>query len=77
MADNLFEGLPPPSANPLPPSEHEAPEPVATNIREVSPVPAPKPILKSALKRSNPTESETEGDYFFLKYNIVYLLLFS
>ena len=56
MADNLFEGLPPPSANSLPSSEHEAPQPQAP-----VPVPAPKPILKSALKRSKPTESEAEG----------------
>ncbi|KAF7817782.1 uncharacterized protein G2W53_023237 [Senna tora] len=65
MADNLFEGLPPPSAIPLPASspssEHEAPEPVPDNIRQSSPVPASKPILKSALKRSKPTESDAQA----------------
>ncbi|XP_054814648.1 uncharacterized protein LOC129315121 [Prosopis cineraria] len=63
MADNLFAGLPPPSANPFPPppSEHEAPEPVPADIGESSPVSAPKPILKSALKRFKPTESDSEA----------------
>ncbi|TQE06958.1 hypothetical protein C1H46_007348 [Malus baccata] len=42
MVDDLFEGLPPPSANPPPPAA------------------APKPILKSALKRPNPAESTPE-----------------
>ncbi|KAI9077998.1 hypothetical protein K1719_040127 [Acacia pycnantha] len=65
MADNLFEGLPPPSATPFPlpspSSEHEAPEPVPADVRESPPVSAPKPILKSALKRSKPPESDSEA----------------
>ncbi|KAI4301986.1 hypothetical protein L6164_035211 [Bauhinia variegata] len=67
MADNLFEGLPPPSANLPPPpspsssSQHESPNLTATCEREESPIPAPKPILKSSLKRSNPTDSNSQA----------------
>ncbi|XP_061352282.1 uncharacterized protein LOC133297201 [Gastrolobium bilobum] len=71
MADNLFDGLPPPSSNTLS-LQHEEPQPqpqpkpivfVATNNnkKESSAVSAPKPILKSALKRPNPTQSETQA----------------
>lgn len=65
MADNLFEGLPPPSANPIPSpsSEYESQEPATASIKESSPVPAPKSILKSSLKRPKSSESDPEGDY--------------
>ncbi|XP_027366417.1 uncharacterized protein LOC113872792 [Abrus precatorius] len=73
MADDLFEGLPPPSSNALllqHEHEHEQisqPEPivVVTNNKndntEPSSVPPPKPILKSALKRPNPTQPDTQA----------------
>ncbi|KAJ1409332.1 hypothetical protein SESBI_22844 [Sesbania bispinosa] len=67
MAEDLFEGLPPPSSNTL-----QQPQPILslslpTNSNtnkdnvESSSVPAPKPILKSALKRPNPTQSDTQA----------------
>ncbi|KAJ7978194.1 Nucleolar/coiled-body phosphoprotein [Quillaja saponaria] len=66
MASNLFEGLPPPSANPIAQSspshsEHQEAEIIVTNKTESPPVPALKPILKSALKRSKPAESDIEA----------------
>ncbi|KAL6278854.1 hypothetical protein ACE6H2_022455 [Prunus campanulata] len=80
MGDDLFEGLPPPSANPPPSSASELQErkppqealkpqqkrKTATfNTDSPSPAPAPapphpKPILKSALKRPKPSESNAE-----------------
>ncbi|KAM2664236.1 hypothetical protein EV1_010686 [Malus domestica] len=82
MADDLFEGLPPPSANPPPPPSPEIqlrqqlPEPQkppkprktasfscdssSSPAPAPPPVAAPKPILKSALKRPNPAESTPE-----------------
>ena len=59
MADDLFEGLPAPSSNTAISQHHQLqPRPiaVATNNHdntESSAVPAPKPILKSALKQSS------------------------
>ncbi|MCL7035418.1 hypothetical protein MKW94_026584 [Papaver nudicaule] len=59
MADNLFLGLPPPSARPpLPPSETDQPT-QSTTAKEPTPAP-PVPILKSALKRSKPSEPQIE-----------------
>jgi len=59
MADDLFEGLPPPSSNIIVPQHHQPqPEPIAVATdndgnTESSAVPAPKSILKSALKQSS------------------------
>ena len=69
MADNLFEGLPPPSRQQEerePEQEQEQPHQRSKTATtgggsSSSPVPAPKPVLKSALKRSEPTESKPEG----------------
>ncbi|KAH1037395.1 hypothetical protein AAZX31_20G208300 [Glycine max] len=74
MADDLFEGLPPPSSNTLLPHQQQQLQPqpivVATNINdtESSAVPAPKPILKSALKRPNPTQPDTQAPKKSLKF---------
>ncbi|KAJ0079516.1 hypothetical protein Patl1_23201 [Pistacia atlantica] len=59
MGDNLFEGLPPPSSqqqNRDHEPEQEQQSTTNKKKRESSPVPAPAPILKSALKKpkSNP-----------------------
>ncbi|OIW19361.1 hypothetical protein TanjilG_03495 [Lupinus angustifolius] len=55
MAENLFAGLPPPSINTVPSPQHEEETPIiATNT-----VPPPKSILKSSLKRPNPTQNDT------------------
>ncbi|KAJ0014449.1 hypothetical protein Pint_20426 [Pistacia integerrima] len=59
MGDNLFEGLPPPSSqqqNRDHDPEQEQQSTTNKKKRESSPVPAPAPILKSALKKpkSNP-----------------------
>lgn len=61
MADDLFEGLPPPSASPLPSSEHQEQdkEPkrkpkfatFSSDSSSSSPAQAPQPVLKSALKQ--------------------------
>ncbi|XP_050382677.1 uncharacterized protein LOC126799507 [Argentina anserina] len=65
MADDLFEGLPPPSANPLPSSEpqeqHKEPKlkpkfasfstDSSSSSSSPSPSQAPQPVLKSALKK--------------------------
>ncbi|KAL2994297.1 hypothetical protein AAZX31_10G157700 [Glycine max] len=65
--DDLFDGLPPPSSSTLilPQQQQHNHEPilVATNNNnpESSAVPAPKPILKSALKRPNPTQPDTQA----------------
>ncbi|RDX60461.1 hypothetical protein CR513_61396 [Mucuna pruriens] len=66
MADDLFEGLPPPSSNTLIPQHHEQlqPQPIVVptnNNTESSAIPPPKPILKSALKRPNPTQPDTQA----------------
>lgn len=49
MADNLFEGLPPPSSEPQ--KEEEQRSTAKNKKREASPVLAPAPPLKSALKK--------------------------
>lgn len=83
MADDLFEGLPPPSSNTLLPHQQQQLQPqpivVATNINdtESSAVPAPKPILKSALKRPNPTQPDTQGQFFFPPLNRLFPVMFS
>lgn len=71
MADNLFEGLPPPSAE-LHPPQHQREEEVerlypktATAGRKSSPLPAPDPVLKSALKRPKPVEPNPDGNSSF------------
>ncbi|KAJ4719710.1 Nucleolar/coiled-body phosphoprotein [Melia azedarach] len=52
MADNLFEGLPPPSSQPQNHEQEREQQPApTTKKRESSPLPAPAPILKSALKK--------------------------
>ncbi|KEH42985.1 hypothetical protein MTR_1g079830 [Medicago truncatula] len=59
MADDLFEGLPPPSS--ITQSQPQLPIlSVSTNnnTESSSLLSAPKPILKSSLKRSNPTQSD-------------------
>jgi len=58
MADDLFEGLPPPSS--ITESQRQLPIlSVSTNNTESSSLlSAPKPILKSSLKRPNPTQSD-------------------
>ncbi|XP_020222741.1 uncharacterized protein LOC109805153 [Cajanus cajan] len=65
MADDLFEGLPPPSSDTLISQHprHEEPIIVPTSNTEsyAVPVPPPKPILKSALKRPNPTQPDTQA----------------
>ncbi|XP_057427432.1 uncharacterized protein LOC130720755 [Lotus japonicus] len=57
MADDLFEGLPPPSSATLLPQPPPSPPIVSV---PTAAVPAPKPILKSSLKRPNPTPTETQ-----------------
>ncbi|XP_058770606.1 uncharacterized protein LOC131644192 isoform X1 [Vicia villosa] len=62
MADDLFEGLPPPSSTPhFQQSQPPPPPPIlsvsTTDSSTVPPI--PKPILKSSLKRPNPTQSDT------------------
>lgn len=65
MADNsLFQGLPPPSA-PLPPNsppqEKQLKYSNDTNASKSKPNP-PRPVLKSALKRTKPhEESQPQG----------------
>lgn len=61
MADNLFEGLPPPSHR-HGQQDQQSPQRETTIIRP-SPTPLPKPALKSALKRPKPPEPNPEpGD---------------
>lgn len=65
MADNLFEGLPPPSSSQQKNQEQEQEEKKSDTInkkREASPVPAPVPILKSALKKPK-INLESEGRF--------------
>ncbi|KAL4574700.1 hypothetical protein LXL04_021536 [Taraxacum kok-saghyz] len=59
MSSNLFQGLPPPSARP-PPPEQPAPPPSDPAPAKISPTP-PAPALKSALKRSKPSDSGPEA----------------
>ncbi|XP_042513118.1 uncharacterized protein LOC122088049 [Macadamia integrifolia] len=68
MADNLFLGLPPPSAKPnIPPAlpsvaDQQASKDTTRGTGTApAPAPAPAPILKSALKREKPTETQTEA----------------
>lgn len=84
MADDLFDGLPPPSSStlilPQQQQQHNhEPILVATNNNnpESSAVPAPKPILKSALKRPNPTQPDTQGQFFFPPLNRLFPVMFS
>ncbi|KAG9441458.1 hypothetical protein H6P81_017312 [Aristolochia fimbriata] len=64
MAENLFEGLPPPSAS-LQESQ-KSPSPVKKDRTQPPPPPpppalAPAPILKSSLKREKPSEAPEGG----------------
>ncbi|KAK7269128.1 hypothetical protein RIF29_21844 [Crotalaria pallida] len=52
MAENLFEGLPPPSSSN---TQDQQPPPIIATTTESTAAPPPKPILKSSLKRPNPT----------------------
>ncbi|KAF3452334.1 hypothetical protein FNV43_RR02767 [Rhamnella rubrinervis] len=70
MAENLFEGLPPPATE-LHPPQHQRQEeeevvvelyPKTINAdRKPSPLPAPDPVLKSALKRPKPVEPNPDA----------------
>lgn len=72
MAENLFEGLPPPSTE-LHPPQHQREEEeevelypkTATADRKSSPLPAPEPVIKSALKRPKPVEPNPDGNSSF------------
>ncbi|OAY75786.1 hypothetical protein ACMD2_01366 [Ananas comosus] len=59
MAENLFEGLPPPSATPSAAVERSPPPPPSAK-RPSPPPQLPPPALKSALKRDKPSESHEE-----------------
>lgn len=74
MADDLFVGLPPPSAAAVAPEQPK----VASSGRDSSssPAPAPAPALKSALKRDKPAESPLEGALYFLAFSFEILPLF-
>ncbi|KAG6647419.1 uncharacterized protein LOC122315989 isoform X2 [Carya illinoinensis] len=67
MADNLFEGLPPPSQQKQEQLQQEEQHRCSTTATIAcdsslsSALPAPNPILKSALKRPEPTESNPEA----------------
>ncbi|CAL9071246.1 unnamed protein product [Musa textilis] len=56
MADDLFQGLPPPSTA-SPPQLPEQPA-ASSSKRDSPPPPAPAPILKSALKRDKPSDPQ-------------------
>ncbi|XAR53574.1 hypothetical protein NMG60_11022186 [Bertholletia excelsa] len=62
MGDNLFQGLPPPSAPspPLPAAEQPQSSNTITNAAKHSPPQRPPSALKSALKRSKPAEPQSE-----------------
>ncbi|PON55450.1 nucleolar/coiled-body phosphoprotein [Parasponia andersonii] len=64
MAENLFEGLPPPSVNPPPPSsssiEQREPQ-LHSKTAASADCDAPIPVLKSALKRPKPVQSNPEA----------------
>lgn len=71
---DLFEGLPPPSANPQPQgddifavdsSNRRKREPSPRPTKAASPPPPPAPALKSALKRPKPEDSTAHGTYLF------------
>ncbi|XP_010558744.1 PREDICTED: uncharacterized protein LOC104827288 [Tarenaya hassleriana] len=57
MADNLFEGLPPPSQRQEQSSSSAHPESDASKKGNSNSSPSPALVLKSALKRSKPAES--------------------
>ncbi|GFZ14570.1 hypothetical protein Acr_24g0007600 [Actinidia rufa] len=58
MGDNLFQGLPPPSAPPpLPHAEQKRQSSITTAATKDSLPNPPPPALKSALKRTKPSES--------------------
>lgn len=66
MAENLFEGLPPPSQQAQERQqrrehEHRCSNSGTTDCESFIPSPAPAPVLKSALKRSEPTELTPQG----------------
>ncbi|PON73471.1 nucleolar/coiled-body phosphoprotein [Trema orientale] len=65
MAENLFEGLPPPSANPPPPSSSSSIEQQEPQLHSKTAASAhcdaPIPVLKSALKRPKPVQSNPEA----------------
>ncbi|XP_077223662.1 nucleolar/coiled-body phosphoprotein isoform X2 [Tasmannia lanceolata] len=56
MADNLFLGLPPPSATPPHPVTEQPPPAIKTKSS-----PAPAPVLKSVLKRDKPSEPQAQA----------------
>ncbi|XP_068645626.1 uncharacterized protein [Aristolochia californica] len=62
MAENLFEGLPPPTATSLQDSL-KVPSPVEKDPTPPPPppAPAPAPVLKSSLKREKPSEAPVDG----------------
>ncbi|THG07097.1 hypothetical protein TEA_022518 [Camellia sinensis var. sinensis] len=61
MGDNLFQGLPPPSAPPPPrPSVEQQSSKITTAAAKESLPKLPIPALKSALKRSKPSESQPQ-----------------
>lgn len=62
MADDLFQGLPPPSTA-SPPQLPEQPA-ASSSKRDSPPPPAPAPILKSALKRDKPSDPQDAGVRF-------------
>lgn len=76
MADNLFEGLPPPSSQPQNHEQEREQQPApTTKKRESSPLPAPAPILKSALKKP---KTGSEGlpilfSFMFLFFPLIFL----
>ncbi|KAL7215480.1 hypothetical protein ACSBR1_027614 [Camellia fascicularis] len=60
MGDNLFQGLPPPSAPPPRPSVEQQSSKITTAAAKESLPKPPIPALKSALKRSKPSESQPQ-----------------
>ncbi|KAG6519262.1 uncharacterized protein LOC121967429 isoform X1 [Zingiber officinale] len=67
MADDLFQGLPPPSSAPSPPPEKRSPSPIERDSPPPPP-PAPAPILKSALKRDKPSDSHDQAPQKRLRF---------
>ncbi|KAK7269317.1 hypothetical protein RIF29_22041 [Crotalaria pallida] len=63
MAENLFEWLPPPSSSSSSSNtQDQQPPPIIATTTESTAAPPPKPILKSSLKRPNPTPpNHTQG----------------
>uniref|UniRef100_A0A2P2K9E5 Uncharacterized protein n=1 Tax=Rhizophora mucronata TaxID=61149 RepID=A0A2P2K9E5_RHIMU len=76
MGDNLFEGLPPPSHQQQQNQQLEESGALKTAAIEPSPAPAPpNPVLKSALKRPKPQETNPRvQDGNFLHSFVDYLL---